>query len=181
MHCRVSPLSYTSNTKLGPCSFTNFFIITKRISNWHHFCKWKFLQSISAGGSFCWNYATDTFYSNYANANVAIMLQLCRLWGSIAIILVVLSARTMLVDTFVAVMQLEVSAALMQVNVSAANIWVTIMHMGVSVAIMKAVFSAEHYAHDYFYCNYAGDCFYCSYVAVLSSNLIFLSLTDTHF
>ena len=24
----------------------------------------------SAGGSFCWNYATDTFYGNYAGENV---------------------------------------------------------------------------------------------------------------
>ena len=67
---------------------------------------------------------------------------------------VVLSSTIMLVDLFV---------AFMQVKVSAANMWVTmifeIMHVGVSVVIVQVVFSAVHYAHDYFYCNYAGDCF----------------------
>ena len=67
---------------------------------------------------------------------------------------VVLSSTIMLVDFFV---------AFMQVKVSAANMWVTmifeIMHVGVSVVIVQVVFSAVHYAHDYFYCNYAGDCF----------------------
>ena len=61
----------------------------------------------------------------------------------------------MLVDPFV---------AFMQVKVSAANMWVTIffeiMRVGVSVAIMQVIFSAVHYAHDYFYCKYAGD-FFC--------------------
>ena len=67
---------------------------------------------------------------------------------------VVLSSTIMLVDLFVAFMQLKVSGA---------NMWVTIffeiMHVGVSVAIMQVVFAAVHYAHDYFYCNDAGDCF----------------------
>ena len=67
---------------------------------------------------------------------------------------VVLSSTIMLVDLFI---------AFMQVKVSAANMWVThffeIMHLRVSIAIMQVVFSAVHYAHDYFYCNYAGDCF----------------------
>ena len=48
----------------------------------------------------------------------------------------------MLVDLFVAVMQVKVSAK---------NMWVTtfikIMHVGVSVAIMQVVFSAVDYAH----------------------------------
>ena len=91
--------------------------------------------------------------------------------------LVVLSGKIMLVDLFVAniqvtvsvaIKQLEVFSAFMQVKVSAANMWVTIfieiMHVGVSVAIMQVVFSAVQYAHDYFYCNCAGDCFCCSYV-----------------
>ena len=72
---------------------------------------------------------------------------------------VVLSSTIMLVDFFV---------AFMQVKVSAANMWVTmifeIMHVGVSVVIVQVVFSAVHYAHDYFYCNYAGNCFCCSYL-----------------
>ena len=67
---------------------------------------------------------------------------------------VVLSSTIILVDLFV---------AFMQVKVSAANMWVTIfleiMHVGVSVAMMQVIFSAVYYAHDYFYCNYAGDCF----------------------
>ena len=85
----------------------------------------------SVGGSFCWNYATDTFFSNYAGANV----QLCRFWGSVTFMLVILSATIMLLDLFVAItqvgvsvviMQLDVSAAFIQVKVSAANMWVTI-------------------------------------------------------
>ena len=103
----------------------------------------------SAGGSFCWNYGTDTFYGNYAGGNFLLHT------------LVDYSVAVMQVTVSVAVMQLEVSAAHMQVTVSAANMWVTIfiviMQMGVSVAIMQVVFSAVHYAHDCVYCNYAGD------------------------
>ena len=48
IHCRVSPLSYTRSTKLFALNLVlphslNFFIVTKRISDWHHFCKRKFL------------------------------------------------------------------------------------------------------------------------------------------
>ena len=53
---------------------------------------------------------------------------------------VVLSSTIVLVDLFV---------AFMQVKVSAANMWVTIIfeivHVGVSVTIMQVVFSAVHY------------------------------------
>ena len=56
----------------------NFFIITKRICDLHHFCKWKFLYSIL-------QVAVSTFYTNYADANVCcnyasfeVLLQLCR-------------------------------------------------------------------------------------------------------
>ena len=64
----------------------NLFIATKRISECHHFCKWKFLYIVnSIGGSFCWNYVTDTLYSHYAGSNVCCNyasfeapLQLCR-------------------------------------------------------------------------------------------------------
>ena len=161
---------------LGPYSFTKFLHYNQKDLWLAPFLQVKNSVANSAGGSFCWNYATDTFYSNYAGVNV--LLLLCRFWGSVAIMLVILSATLMLVDLFVAIMQvtvsvaimqLEVSAAHMQVTVSAANMWVTIfiviMQMGVSVAIMQVVFSAVHYAHDYFYCNYAGDCFCCSYVS----------------
>ena len=83
----------------------------------------------------------------------------------------VLSATFILVDLFVAIMQvtvsvenfqLEVSAPFIQVKVSVANMWVTIfieiLHVEVSVTIMQVVFSTVmHYAHNYFYYNYAGD------------------------
>ena len=109
--------------------------------------------------------------------------------------LAVLSATFMLVDVFVAIMQvtvsvafmhLEVSAAFMPVKVSAANTWMTIsieiMHVGVSVAILRVLFSTVHYSHDYFYCNYPGAVSVVAmYVTISSRNVIFLSLTDTHF
>ena len=58
---------------------------------------------------------------------------------------VLLSATVMLVNLFVAIMQLEVSGALMQVIVSAANMWVTIF-----VVIMQV---------GSLCCNYAGGIF----------------------
>ena len=111
--------------------------------------------TISASESFCWKYATDTFYCNYAGDNVC--LQVLRFYCNHP------STTLMLVDLSVAIMQVTVSAALMQVKFSAANMWVTlsivIMQMGVSDAIMQNKFSAMHYGHDCFYCNYIGDCF----------------------
>ena len=101
----------------------------------------------SAGGSFFWNYANDT-YSNYAGANVFFLVKK--------------------VTVSVAIIQLEVSGTLMQVKISAAYMSVTnfieIMQVGVSVAIMQVAFSTVHYAQDYFYCNYAGGCFCYSHV-----------------
>ena len=61
----------------------------------------------SAGVSFCWNYATGTFYSNPTG-------DLSRFWGSIVIMQVVLSVAIIQVTVFVAIMELEVSVALMQ-------------------------------------------------------------------
>ena len=103
------------------------------------------------------------FYGNYAGDN-----NWC-IYGGFEVII---SATGMLVDIYVAIMQvtvsvvfmhLDVSAAIMQMTVSTANIWVTIfiviMQMGASVAIMHVVFSAVDYADDRFYCNYAGDTF----------------------
>ena len=62
----------------------NFFTITKRVSDWHHFCKWKFLLSILQVAVSVGTIATDTFYSNYAGANICcnyavfeVLLQLC--------------------------------------------------------------------------------------------------------
>ena len=64
--------------------------------------------------------------------------------------LVILSATFMLVDLFVAIMELEVSAAFTQGKVSAANMWVTIfieiMQVRASVAIMQVVFATAQYA-----------------------------------
>ena len=133
----------------------------------------------SAGGSFCWNYASDTFYSSYAGANICCNFAV--FWGSTAIVLVELSATFMLVDLFVAIvqvtvsvtiMQLQVSAEFMQVKVFTANIWVTIFiettQVGDSVGIMQLVFSTVHYAHGYFFCSYADDCFICTLMKKLT-------------
>ena len=122
------------------------------------------------------------------------LLQLCRFWGSIAVMLVVLSATIMLMDLFVAIMQVtfcfnyavrsfcSVGETFCSKYVGDNFYW--IMYVGVSVAIMQVVFSAVDYAHvyiattetvtciitiekvmyDYFYCNYTGNCFCCSYL-----------------
>ena len=84
--------------------------------------------------------------------------------------MVVLSATFILVNLFVAIMQVTVSAEIIQSEVSAsfmqvkrftANMWVTtfiaIMHVEVSATIMQVVFSTVHYAHNCFYYNYAGE------------------------
>ena len=73
---------------------------------------------ISAGGSFCCNYAADLcIYGNYASDSIC-----CILTG----FQVLLSVTGMLVDLSVTTMQVSVSAAHMLVAVSATNIWVTI-------------------------------------------------------
>ena len=120
---------------------------------------------ISAGGSFCCNYATDLcIYGNYASDNVCCILAGFQVLLSVTVMLVDLSVTIMQVTVSVAVMQLEVSAAHMHVTVSAANMLVTIfiviMQIGVSVAIMQVLFSAVHYAHDCVYCNCPGDSFF---------------------
>ena len=77
MRCsRVSLLSCICHSqtisKIIHCYWLNFFIVTQRISDWHYFWKSKFLYIVnSAGGRFCWNYVTDTLYSNNAEDNVA--------------------------------------------------------------------------------------------------------------
>ena len=85
---------------------------------------------ISAGGSFCCNYATDLcIYGNYASDNVCCILAGFQVLLSVTSMLVDLSVWSiflMQVTVSGAVMQLEVSAAYMQVTVPAANIWVTI-------------------------------------------------------
>ena len=118
----------------------------------------------SAGGSFCWNYATDTFYDNCAGDNVFCVYAGFEVVPFVTGMLVDLSVANKQVTVSVVIMQLEVFRAHMQVTVSAAKMWLTIfnvvMQVGVSVAIMQVVFSAVHYAHDCFCCNYAGEPFF---------------------
>ena len=72
----------------------SFFIITKTISDCHHFCKWKFLQSILqvttsvaimqilkfycnyVGGTFCYFYVGGSFCCSY-EGDWLFVLQLC--------------------------------------------------------------------------------------------------------
>ena len=128
-HCQVFPLSYTRKLFALNSVLThslNFFIVTKRILDWHHFSSESFCSQSCAGGSFCWNYGTHTFYGNYAGHNN------CCIYSGFE---VVLSVTGMLVD---------LSIAFMLVAVSPANMWVTIfiviMQMGVCVPIMQVVF-----------------------------------------
>ena len=81
--------------KFGPYSFNKFLYYNQKDLWLAPFLQVKVSVVNSAGGSFCWNYATDTFYSKYAGANI---LQLCRFLCSIVVMLVV----TVLVDFFVA-------------------------------------------------------------------------------
>ena len=119
-----------------------------------------------AGGSFCWNYGTDTLYGNYTGDNVCyIYADFCYIYAdfevalSVTGMLVELSVAIMQVTVSVAIMQLDVSAALMQVTDSAANMWVTvfivIMHVGVSISelLCRWFLSVVDYAHNSFYCN----------------------------
>ena len=71
----------------------------------------------SAGGSFCWNYATDTCDGNYAGDNV------CCIYTCFVTVLFVTG---MLVDHSVAIMQVTVSGAIIQLEASAAHIQVTV-------------------------------------------------------
>ena len=108
----------------------NFFIVTKsQIGT---------ISASSAGGNFCWNYATGTFYGSYAGDNV------CCIYAGFEVVLFVTG---MLMDLSVAIMQLEASG----------------VHK-IPPVIMQVVFSAVHYAHDCFCCNYAGDSFFYSHV-----------------
>ena len=130
----------------------NFFIVNKNL-RLAPFLLVKVSVVISAGGSFCCNYATDLCI--YASDNVCCILAGFQVLLSVTGMLVDLSVTVMQVTVSVAVMQLKVSVAHMQVTVSAANKWLTIFI--VIIAIMQVVFSAVHYAHDCGYCNYAGD------------------------
>ena len=87
----------------------------------------------------------------------------------------------MLVDLFVAMMQVTVSVAITQLKISAANMWVTIffeiMHVG--VAITQVVFSAVQ--KIVIVIMQVTVSVIAMYVSVSSRNFIVLFLTDTHF
>ena len=66
--------------KFCPYSFTNFFYCNYK-GLWLAPFLWGKVSVVnSAGGSFCWNYVTDTFYSNYAGANVCCNMQFLRFY-----------------------------------------------------------------------------------------------------
>ena len=147
----------------------DLFIVTKRISDWHHFSKWKFLYSIlqmTVSVGTMQLMLSLVFFGNYAGDNVCCIYTGFEVVLSVTGMQVDLSVAVMQMTVSVAIMQLEVSAVHMQVTLSAANMWVTIfiviMQMRVSVAIVQVVFSVVHYAHNCFYCNYAGDFFFYS-------------------
>ena len=87
----------------------------------------------------------------------------------------------MLVDLFVAMMQVTVSVAITQLEISAASMWVTIffeiMHVG--VAITQVVFSAVQ--KIVIVIMQVTVSVIAMYVSVSSRNFIVLFLTDTHF
>ena len=103
-------------------------------------------------------------------------------WYFVTHMLVDLFLAIMQVTVSVAIMQLEIFAAHTQVIVSAANRWVAIfvviMQMEVSVAILQVVFSAVNYAHDCFYCNYAGKSFFYSHISFIISYFFLLAQTS---
>ena len=87
------------------------------------------------------------------------LLQLCRFWGSIAVMLVVLSAIIMLMDlccnytgdcfcfNYAVRSFCSIGETFCSKYVGDNFYW--IMHVGVSIAIMQVVFSAVDYAHVY--------------------------------
>ena len=138
----------------------------------------------SAGGSFCWNYTTDTFYGNYTGDNV------CCIYAGFE---GVLSVTAMLVDLSVTIMQVTcfycnyavqnfcntyTGDSLCSKHVG--TIFTVIMQMGVSVAIIQVVL---------LWCNMHMTAsiviIQVSFIAMLgrvsSNNFIFLSLTDSLF
>ena len=151
----------------------NFFIITKRICDLHHFCKWKFLYSIlqvavSVGTTqltlsisimqmltsvaimqvlkFYCNYVGGTFCYTYVGGSFC-----CNDAGDFSV--AIYSYRFL--------QHLCRWKFLQQICG-----WQILLKLSKwePVAIMQVALSAVHYAHDYFYCNCAGDCFCCSYV-----------------
>ena len=145
----------------------NFFIVTKRISYWHHFWKWKFLHIVhSAGGRFCWDYVTDTLEQL---CRWQCLLQLWRFWGPEA-----------LVQLCRWYFPLQLCWWIWCTNSSDSfSIEYVYLCWQESLAIMQVVLSA------------VSNCFYCKMqltasviamkVTLSSNNFIFLSLTDTHF
>ena len=116
MRCRVFPLSYTRSTKtislkLNAYSFSSFLSCNQKNLRLAPFMQVKVFIVNSAGGSFCWNSGTDTFYGNYAGDNV------CCIYAGFQVIL---SVTGILVDIFIAITQVTGSIAIMQLEVFAA-------------------------------------------------------------
>ena len=104
----------------------------------------------SAAGSFCWNYATGTFYDSYASDNV------CCIFAGLVLYVTGMLVNFSVKIMQVAIIQLEVSAVHMQVTVSAASMQMAIfivikiryflqclMHMTVSIVIMQGTLSLK--------------------------------------
>ena len=147
------------------CLIVLFHIFEKKVSHLFWAKTWEICLVNSAGGRFCWNYATVTFNGNCAGDNACCIYAWSEVVLSVTGILVDLSVAIMQVH-FVAIMQLEVSAKHMHVAVSAANMLTFFCNYadGSLCWIVQVGFSTVHYAHECFYCNYAGDSFFYRYV-----------------
>ena len=81
MHCRaflhwvIQVMLKLFCLKLGAYSFAQFLYYNKKNLWLAPFLHVKVSVVNSAGGSFCWNYATDTFYNNYTGANACCNIQ----------------------------------------------------------------------------------------------------------
>ena len=126
----------------------NFFIVTKRISDWYHFCKWNILQlilqvEVSVGTM------QMTLYGNYIGDNV------CWIHACFEVVLCYWYVGESFCcnytgDCFCCNYAVRSFCSTYAGTVSAANMWVTIfvviIQMEVSVSIMQVVFSTVHYA-----------------------------------
>ena len=162
MHRWVSPLSYTRILKTFAFNLVlthslNFFIVTKRISYWHHFCKWEFLLELCnwhflwrlcrwqfllhlfrfwgstfcywyVGGSFCYNYAGECVCCNYVVRNFC---------------------STLSDDSFCC-------------KYVGGNFYCNYVDGSLCCNYTGGIF-AVHYAHNFFYCNYTSDSFFYSF------------------
>ena len=160
--------------KFAPYSFTQFLYY-----HWKDVWLAPFLQVKdstvnSAVGSFCWNYATDTFYSHYGGANFCcnyagfeVLLQLCRWYSLLHLrwwIFLLQWCRWLFLLQFTVRSFCSIYAG--EGFLQQMCRWQVLLEFcrWQSVAIIQVAFFAVHYAHVYLYCSYAGDCFCCSYI-----------------